>query len=182
MQHWSAGLGDPHPMGWITVGVYALAAVLSARRATLGPFAPDSRKRERLFWALAAILLGLLAINKQLDLQTLLTEIGRCAARAQGWYENRQVVQRWFILGVIVSGTLLVGFLALLMRRTLRRTGLAILGLGLVFTFVAVRAAGFHHVDILIGTEVAGLRMNWLLEMPGPALVAVAALRGSMPN
>jgi len=181
-QHWSAGLGDPHLMGWVTVGVYALAAVLTARRAIVGQFPAESRKRERLFWALSAILLGLLAVNKQLDLQTLLTEMGRCAARAQGWYEDRQIVQRWFIMGVIVAGTVLVGWLALVMRRTLRRTGLAVLGLGLVCTFVAVRAAGFHNVDILIGTEVAGLRMNWLLELPGPTLVAIAALRGSMPN
>jgi len=34
-----------------------------------------------------------LGINKQLDLQTALTEAGRVLARYQGWYEQRQFVQ-----------------------------------------------------------------------------------------
>jgi hypothetical protein len=46
-----------------------------------------------------------------------------------------------------------------------------------VVVFVVTRAASFHHVDILISTTVLGVRMNWLLELPGPLLVAVVALR-----
>jgi hypothetical protein len=48
-----------------------------------------------------------LGINKQLDLQTALTEFGRVLADNQGWYDKRQVVQVWFIwrgLGLYVDG------------------------------------------------------------------------------
>jgi hypothetical protein len=44
-----------------------------------------------------------LGINKQLDLQTALTELGRVLAYDQGWYEERQTVQVWFIVGVAIT-------------------------------------------------------------------------------
>lgn len=182
LQRWSPGIGDPNVMGWLTVVVYALAAMATGRRAMRGPFEADSRLRERLFWGIATGLLVLLAVNKQLDLQTFFTEIGRCVARAQGWYEDRREVQLRFIIGIVIAGAAAIVCLWLVMRGTLKRTGLAVLGLGFVCSFVLIRAAGFHHVDTLINTTVAGLRMNWLLEMPGPALVAIAALRGSTPT
>jgi len=34
--------------------------------------------------------MGFLAVNKQLDLQSFLTALGRCDARLQGWYETRR--------------------------------------------------------------------------------------------
>ncbi|MDP3262523.1 MAG: hypothetical protein U1E06_13085 [Tabrizicola sp.] len=182
LERWSPGLGDPDVMGWLMVAVYAFAAIVAARRAVKGPFSDETRGRERAFWWFSAALLACLAVNKQLDLQSLLTEVGRCVAYAQGWYEERHTVQVWFIAGVMAGGVLSVGWLGFLLRHTLTRTGLALVGLGFVCVFVAVRAAGFHHVDTLIGTVVAGLRMNWLLELPGPILVTIAGLRGSMPS
>ena len=38
------------------------------------------------------ILLLLLGINKQLDLQTLLKDVGRRMAKANGWYEHPEVL------------------------------------------------------------------------------------------
>jgi hypothetical protein len=67
--------------------------------------------------------------------------------------------------------------MALLMRSILGRVWLALLGLGFVCAFVLMRAASFHHMDALIGTWVLGMKMNWLLELPGPALVALVAMR-----
>lgn len=181
LTQWSPKLGDAHVMGWVTVGVYLLAAAAAARKGLLGPFPAASRRREQAFWSMAAMLLLLLAINKQLDLQSLLTALARCTAQAQGWYEDRQIIQRWFILAVIVGGTASLVALGALMRGTLARTGIALLGLGFVSLFVAVRAAGFHHMDALINSWLAGVRLNWALELPGPGLVLLAALRGSLP-
>ena len=70
-------------------------------------------------------------------------------------------------------------------RSTTRRVGVAtvlagvaaLLGLGFVCVFVVVRAASFHHVDSLLGTWVFGVKMNWVLELPGPILVALVARR-----
>jgi hypothetical protein len=50
------------------------------------------------------------------------------------------------------------------------------LGTVFVFGYVAVRAASFHHVDALIGRSVLGFRWNWVFEMGGIAIVAVAGV------
>ena len=176
---WTPGLGDPHPMGWVTVGIYLLASVATGLLAARGRFTGPGICRQRIFWALASALLLALAVNKQLDLQSALTAAGRCLARAQGWYENRRVVQAAFILGLAVAGLVALLLLTRLLRGTLRHTGLALLGLVFVTMFVVVRAAGFHHMDALINTWIAGVKLNWALELPGPLIVLAAALRES---
>jgi hypothetical protein len=176
-ERWQPVIGDPSWRGWATVLIYLAVmglAVLVARRA---PFPGRSRRRERLFWILVAVLMGLLAINKQLDLQSLLTSVARCLAMNQGWYEDRRIVQVRFVWAVFAVGILGIVALGLYLRNTFARTGLAVLGLGLVCVFVAIRAASFHHVDNLIDGHVFGLRVNWLLEMPGPLIVLLASVR-----
>jgi hypothetical protein len=177
--NWSPGLGDNHLMGWVTVAVYLLAALGSAR-AMAAAIGPDRHlRRERLFWALMVLLLALLAVNKQLDLQSLFTAIGRCHAQLNGWYELRDRVQVWFVVGVGLSGLAGLGFLVWLLRGLVSKLWPALLGAGLVSLFVLIRAASFHHVDALIGLKVGGVRVNWLLELPGPILVLLVAWRRS---
>lgn len=179
---WSPGLGDNHLMGWVTVLVYlvaALASAVAARALAARSMAgPDPRsRRERVFWWIAAGVMLALAVNKQLDLQSALTMIARCHAQLSGWYEIRRVVQEAFILLVAAGGLVALITLTLLLRGILGRVWPALLGLGFVCVFVVVRAASFHHVDVLLGSQAAGIKLNWLLELPGPLLVAAVALR-----
>src|SRR6476659_1098397 len=51
------------------------------------------RSNERRAWLAISVLFLFLGVNKQLDLQTALTEAGRYLAHYKGWYEQRQVVQ-----------------------------------------------------------------------------------------
>ena len=46
-----------------------------------------------------------------------------------------------------------------------------------LLTFIVVRAISFHHFDLFLKARVGGLKMNWVLELGGIALVALAALR-----
>jgi hypothetical protein len=48
-------------------------------------------------------------------------------------------------------------------------------GLFLLLTFIVVRAISFHHVDVFLKSGIAGLKMNWLLELGGISLVVGAA-------
>jgi len=123
------------------------------------------------------VLLLALAINKQLDLQTFVTAVARCHAQLSGWYEQRREVQRLFIFAVAGGSVLGLVFLTVALRRLIGRVWLALVGLGFVCAFVAIRAASFHRFDTLIGTTISGFRMNWLLELPGPILVILVALR-----
>ena len=166
---WSPGIGDPSAWGWITVLAYLGAAGLCALAAR------GRAGRERLFWAVLAGLLGLLALNKQLDLQSALTAIAKCEAQAAGWYEDRGAVQRAFVLGVagLAASLALAG--AFWMRRSLRAIWPALLGLTILLAFVAARAASFHRIDALLPTRWLGVSFNAAWEVGALGLIAWGA-------
>jgi hypothetical protein len=95
--NWTPGIGDPTIGGWVTVALYLLASGscwISAQKLGLEDI---PRSNERRVWRVISVLFLALGINKQLDLQTALTEAGRVVAQYQGWYEQRQFVQLVFI-------------------------------------------------------------------------------------
>lgn len=55
-------------------------------------------------------------------------------------------------------------------------TKIAGLGLIIIAVFVLVRAASFHHMDRLLGDRILLLKLNWILELGG---IAVVLLGGS---
>jgi hypothetical protein len=167
---WEPGIGDPTLYGWATVAAYAVAALCCWRASARGP------ARERRFWLVLAAVMAFLAINKQLDLQTLFTDIGRFEARAHGWYAQRHEYQVAFIAAVAVLALVVI---LTLLRRARRSSGPvrgAIVGLGLLLLFVLVRASSFHKIDWFINLRLAGLRANHLMELGGIALVTIFAL------
>lgn len=171
---WSPGIGDPSIGGWLTVGLYGLAAwsTYLVRERLRDAGAPAD---ERMLWTIFSIGLICLGVNKQLDLQTALTEIGRWLAHTGGWYESRRAVQFGFIA---VTGLVSLAAFAVLVRHALRlspATRVATFGVIFVLTFVAIRAASFHHVDQLIGSTLAGLRWNWILEMGGLGVIILGS-------
>ncbi len=169
-------MGDNNLMGWLTVLVYLAAGIASAR-AALACGGDGPKVLERRFWWTAAAVMLLLAVNKQLDLQSLLTMLARCHASLAGWYGQRRSLQRAFIFLVAGGGFGLMVLLALLLRSILDRVWVALAGLTFVCVFVVIRAASFHHLDGLIGSVAMGLEVNWILELPGPLLVLGTAWR-----
>ncbi len=166
---WRPGIGDPSLMGWITVAAYAFAAVLAWRAW--------SRDHNRV-WLGVTVLMAFLCVNKQFDLQSLFTDIGRVFARRDGWYEKRRVFQKIFVTGVLAGSGCLVAWVAWKCRAFIAGHKLLVAGLFFLLTFIVVRAASFHHVDVFLkSTSAGGLRMNWILELSGIALVALAAWR-----
>lgn len=176
-QTWRPGIGDPTLLGWATVGLYVVVALLAFRVAGRAGFPIATRNRERAFWIIVAVIMAALAINKQLDLQSALTATGRCLAKAQGWYETRRGVQKDFLLGLAGLALLFMVVMLVMLRGTWRRTGLAVIGLAFVCGFVLMRAVGFHHFDQMLGVPVMGIRANGLLEWTGPLLISFSGLR-----
>jgi hypothetical protein len=168
--HWSVGIGDPTVAGWITVVVYFLAAWLCAR-------ARHAPSPEGHWWLVMSVLMLCLGINKQLDLQSLLTEIGRDVARAQGWYdERRHAVQLDFIAAMLVSGVVAAIVLAFTIGRSVRNWArLSMLAVCALGVWILIRATSFHHVDEMLGYRFAGLRYNTLLELGPLSVIALAA-------
>jgi hypothetical protein len=177
LTRWRPQIGDPTPMGWLTVAAYAATAALAlgvTLRADRFPAA--TRGRERALWAVLTLLLAFLAVNKQLDLQSFLTATGRCVSQLGGWYEDRRGVQARFILTLAAGAAAVCLGLLILMRRTLARQWLALVGVSALCGFVLIRAVGFHHMDVFLRAEIGGWRWNWVLELGAIALTALGAL------
>jgi len=170
---WRPAIGDPSFMGWFTVASYFLCAVLSSILALTNQ---GIDRRSFLFWCFISLLMIMLGINKQLDLQSLFTEIWRLIARAQGWMYRRRIVQFWFI--VFFGTTAIAAFLLFVRTRwdLFRRFTLTFTGLFFLLCFIVIRAAGFHHFDEILGFRLFGAKMNWLLELTGIYTVFVAGL------
>ncbi|MCZ0963312.1 isopropylmalate isomerase [Paracoccus benzoatiresistens] len=176
LARWQPGIGDPTWQGWATVLVY-LAAGVSALYASHTALPAAAPVRERLFWNLTWLVLVALAVNKQLDLQSALTAGGRCLAQAQGWYDQRHLVQIGFLMGLAALALVFLTMLLVLLRGSLSRSALPIMGFVFVCTFVLMRAIGFHDADQFLGLPVLGLRANTILEWIGPALISLGAIR-----
>lgn len=201
MEHvrWTPGIGDPTFVGWLTVFAYFACAWLclkALRSEKSGPPRPtiDSirallrvlRKhwpkppvpaQRAALWLALALILAALGLNKQLDLQSLLTDVGRLLAFQGGWYSQRRLVQTAFILTLAGGGGLTLVFLWRLTRRSMRDLRLSLGGLALLVCFVITRATSFHHVDQLIGMSLMGLRFNAIFELSGIGVIAAGAYR-----
>lgn len=174
---WRPQIGDPSLMGWLTVFAYGAAAFtcwLAARRAAR---APGTTGGSRANWIMIALLMAFLCLNKQLDLQSLFTDIGRVMSRNQGWYQQRREFQKYFVIGVLGFSFLTTAFLFVRYRQFWKQHFLLGAGLAFLLTFIVVRAVSFHHIDVLLKVQLAGLRMNWIFELTGITLVWLAAWR-----
>lgn len=163
-------------MGWLTVTAYALAAFTAWLAARRSGRATGTTRGSHLTWWLVTLLMTLLCLNKQLDLQSLLTDIGRVISRKQGWYADRREFQKGFVLGVLGASFLTTAFLIFRFRDFWKRHPLLVTGLVFLLTFICLRAVSFHHFDVLLKSRVAGVKMNWFLELSGIFLIWLAAL------
>jgi hypothetical protein len=171
---WSPGIGDPSLIGWLTVVAYFACGWMCfrARRS-----AASEPRRVQLAWLILAVGTALLGLNKQLDLQSLLTQFAKDMAKEGDWYEDRRVVQVWFIRGILLGGgaALLTGAWA--MRDHAKAFLLPGIGAVFIVAFVMIRAASFHEVDHFLRSGPGGIRMNWVLELGGIWLMAWGARR-----
>jgi hypothetical protein len=161
---------DPSGLAWFVVAAYfagALAAFVASRSAS---------RTEARFWLGVSLLLVLLGFNKELDLQSLLTEFGRTLTRAIGIYEQRRLLQGLFLL--LLAGAAAFGILRLtrMLRQSSTPAKTAAAGITMLFTFILLRAASFHHVDDWVTIDVRGLRSGWWLELVGVVVIALSAL------
>lgn len=178
---WRPTIGDPSFMGWFTVAAYGIGAALAVLASSRYRGCDNkTHKREKWVWLAVAGVMAFLCVNKQLDLQSLLTDIGRVLSRQEGWYEQRRGFQRLFVVGVLV-GSVSFGCWSIWRFREFWKSHKLLAG-GMLFllTFIVVRAISFHHFDMVISTRVLGVRMNWVFELTGIFLVSLAAARERM--
>jgi hypothetical protein len=172
---WSFGVRDTTWMGWSVFLLYFVSAALCY-------FASLKKARsDTIVWRCGALLMFMFGVNKQLDFQTLLTEIGRAVLSSFGLLEHRLLVQYSFVFLMVLT---LTGFAFAAKRAIGPNSGrftFLFVGLASIFTFFSLRAASFHHVDRLLGIPVLGMTSNFLFEAFGIVVVAVSAIRAKSP-
>jgi hypothetical protein len=167
---WRLEIGDPTFMGWFTVAAYAVGAILAARAW---------RVSTNWIWLAVALAMAGLCLNKQLDLHSLVTDLGRVMSSHQGWYEHRREFQKWFILGGIGGCAGFGGWFIWRYHEFLQRHRLLAVGVLLLATYILLRAISFHHLDTFLALDLGGLKLGWVLELGGIFLVIAAAVRES---
>jgi uncharacterized protein (DUF983 family) len=169
---WHAGIGDPSIFGWLTVLVYLTAVYCCFRQA-------DKVKKlggDTKFWFILAIFLFLLAINKQLDLQSWFTQTMKDSAIANGWYAYRGLVQAAFISIIGICMVVALVGLRLYLVNSWRHYLLTWIGIILLSSFILMRAASFHHFDIFINYPILGLKINVILEIGAVLLIILGTI------
>ncbi len=181
---WRPTIGDPTLMGWITVAAYFLCAAVTLKLyfSSQNIFPREVAVKQKQFWLCLGLIMLFLGINKQLDLQSLLTATGRYFAHKDGWYAQRRNVQVIVIIGILISLTTAMVCFMLHFKPLLKTNWLAITGLAFLLIFIAVRATSFHHMDALINTRLLNMRMNWILELSGITGVAIPAISFLIPK
>lgn len=175
---WHLGIGDPTVWGWLTVLAYLLAMARCFVKAKQDHLAGSPYQ----FWLYLGIFLLLLSINKQLDLQTWFSQVLRDLSLAHGWYEQRRILQFAFIVSIASVMLVLFVTLRIYLWNLWRSYKLVWSGLILLCVFILIRAASFHHIDILIRQTLLGLELNVLLENLALALIILGTYFHRQPS
>jgi hypothetical protein len=157
-----------------SLGASLVLAFLGAKRRLVATPAPA---RARALWLGLAVILVLLGINKQLDLQTALTEIARKLARTEGWFKDRRPVEVAFLVTLTLGGLASLRLVFLLAREQPRGIRAVLAGAALLVGFVVLRAANFHHIHELIGVDPGGYSWNWVIEVGGLGFIIAGTVR-----
>ncbi|HEY7119748.1 MAG TPA: hypothetical protein VH475_24365 [Tepidisphaeraceae bacterium] len=174
--------GDPYPTAWLITVAYFVAAGLcfwAGRKERERSLGRARRWHAPVFWFTLCGLMVFLGFNKQLDLQSDLTEVGRSVARSGGWYQNRRPVQLVFVIIFALGAIGAVAGAIWFMRDLWRRYRLAFVGIIYLCAFVIIRAASFHHIDQLLYWSWASYWVNTVLELGGNVIVGYAAYQAA---
>jgi hypothetical protein len=175
--------GDPSLVGWFITLLYGLTSVacfLAWRRsntAAVTNAASPVGRPESQGWFLILLASVAFGLNKQLDLQTALTRLGRGLARQEGWYPWRREVQLAFMVVVAVTtATLLVAAWRIGRRwRTSLALRLAFMGQVWLMAFYVMRGVSHHHVDAWLGVRLPAGRARDGIEAAGVLVVLLAS-------
>jgi uncharacterized membrane protein YhaH (DUF805 family) len=182
---WAPGFGDRDFYGYAMTVVHLVAAGLAVTVAIRGPFNSAARRSERWLWAIGATVLVALAINKQLDMQSMIVNAARCVARSEGWYDTRRMFQEEVIFGLVIAAAILVPALIFALRRAISGNLAFVVSLSALVVFVLLRAISFHHLDIVLGHELLSFRLHRVIEVLslGAVIMTTAArLRRGIPT
>jgi hypothetical protein len=169
---WSPTIGDPTLTGWIIVFAYFMTAA-----AALTLFLSQKlTESDRIYWLILSILLTFLGINKQLDLQTLFTQVGKEFVTSIGLYSYRLLIQLPIAI-IFISVMILFGNkIARIPSSNPMIRAISTGGTILLLIFIAIRTLSMHHIDHLLSISLYNFALNQFLEFTAILFIFLGAL------
>jgi len=154
INQWQAVRGDHTFWSWVITAAYFITIFLTFRYT----WKHRENRPLRFLWTFISIFVLLMGINKQLDVQILVTLIGRFCAYHLGLRQYRYVIYFAFFLGLFLA--MVTGFTILFIRSrsVISRSKLPLGGVLVLMFFVLIRA-GYIHVEHVHGLELLGILM-----------------------
>lgn len=138
---------------------------------------PKEQSALQWVWLVLGISMVFLGLNKQLDLQKLLSQVGKALVKSAGWHDQRGIIQAAFVVGIALLGLAFVAGKIYVTRHRLHEFGFAMIGVASLVAFAIFRAATFNHLRILadrIPAHADAMNAGW--ELGGSLLVSLGAL------
>ncbi len=165
---WKDKRGDNSFSGWVVTLWYIFCSLFLLYFLLRLPAVPW---RERIFWYVVCAAVVFLAINKQLDLQMLVTDVLRTAAREYQVYTVRKSFQ---IRVVSLFASLGLSFLLLLLsvlRNFHKSLYLAVAGVSCLFSFLVLRLISYHGIDAVFSRRIGCFTLFETMEIAGGFLI-----------
>lgn len=131
---------------------------------------------ERLFWRVLFMVVLLLCINKQLDLQMLITDIARTAAKELQVYEFRKPIQIKVISFFASMAIGLFCLVGMLVRQAHKGLLLALAGISVITGYLFLRLMSYHSVDAMLGRKLFIFSLFDVIEFLGILLIGAGVV------
>jgi hypothetical protein len=174
LSEWLSRSGDTTFWSWVITLLYAITMVVAVYYVVKIKGTESSDKR--FLWICISIFLFGMGINKQLDLQILLTMAGSFIAEHLGWYEYRRLIQKIFTIGFLIVISAAGGVILFRIRRIIRQSIVELSGVAILVFFAIIRAGSINHLNKAIVFEQEKVSHIHGLEFLGLAVILFAVL------
>lgn len=175
---WSPNIEDPSLGGWMVILFYITTTLtyyqLYSKRIT-------EDIQERKYWKSITLILSILCLNKLINIQDMISQIGRVLV-----YQNRELLilktaQFEFVIASIVLFFILIVVAAILLtfisKGYLKKNILSVFGLILLLGFLSIRIISQHDMDVFMEVylEKIDVRIKAIIEIMCISLIYLSA-------
>jgi hypothetical protein len=175
--YWIRYAGDFTFTGWFITAIYFIVFLLCI--LYLSKLNKNPAKHEKPYVHFRIFLTGcifLLGLNKQIDIQLLITDIGRTYSQAHGWYETRKYFQVEFLAVFSTIGLGLFFILCKALKNIWRSVFLPVTGLFILFSFVIIKASSLHILEHYFDKRIGGFNLFDISELTGLLCIGLSLI------
>lgn len=141
---WLSESGDTTMWSWVITIMYFLVIIVSL-------FYTKKIKKEKekhFLWVCISIFVFAMGLNKQLDIQILLTMIGKNIAWNYGLMDSSRTIWRTLAMVILISVFVLGSFILYKARKILHKEIVSLAGVAILMFFTLIRVGSISHIAL----------------------------------